>query len=1108
MSTSGFIRSASPLGIAAGRSSKGENPSTDSAARMVRHTAFQGASTVEELIAMIPSDYRTLLQPFLLEVAGLASKRASAQNVHSKWLAHQTAGTLPSHLRARAPEVQVTKEFGGQQSATAQRSSLLELHDTYGKAALAKSLELKAADLAHLETLLTPEALYKRMEPIIEDRANAILKATKLPRFDRVMLDGKLDVQLVEWVPNKAAEALAREVLDDCVVYAFRVISIVEVREFSLINKANKKKAIARAADVEMADGTKPGPSIQSLIDKAVSKAVKSSSSTKKVSPYSRTRTSDAYTPPIGHYAGGEVEARTSEEAKGPRKRRIRRQKLGQTQRNDQGRGEGQGEEEGAVMKSRPFRYDIPSSFPDWLLTVPLHRAVNHIILNTPVNVILASQFKSNIHLSTGVSMPLELQNDLSVGLRYMFHSPRNTQLIKEAYRDFVRRVRWRIYFTLKGEESAYDPDYEVPDDEEKVEHASHIPQYIDIGLAKGRHFVNETIAKIPEEEVRHVFKTLMPNAKSIREFLVRNDYVVTPTDKNLGTAVSERTWLMQKCKSLLEDQSNYRLAHPLTINGICDSQCTKMEYLASYVEEYIPDGAQLAKFLRSKITKPGFQGKKDGVKHYVPTFYGIPKIHKEPVKVRPIIPCHSAIQNPAAKYISKKLKPLIEAAPTIIHGSKDLAQKLSRLSIDRRRQWYIVTGDVVAFYPNIPIDHCLSIVSLEYMGFYRGGLHIANTTSELREDEVFHRALLVANKDLVTQFDGEYYVQTRGLAMGVADSPDLANIYGMHFERTRNVLNHPSIPFYGRYIDDCLAIVYASSEEEAVHILEQTVQFDECVIEWSASNQWQPFLDMRLFRDGNNALQHMPYRKARNHMERIPYISHHPDDVKRGTYIGEMSRLATLSSEYTSYTDAIKGLASLYIARGYPSDTVYKWTRENIRSRWEKRLSDNRRADASEVLVLKSNFNTAWNYFSATQLGETVLGFWRAWIEKAERGELSFNAGFPSYTSDAEFFDYSLSGETCSQIVLNGRSILYPDIRKLGILNRRMIVSRKRTRNLFDLTSLWKKTVLNQLEIDASRLGNESNEDIELHRGSSDESSSENDQDTLFQVLGYRQLA
>ena len=64
--------------------------------------------------------------------------------------------------------------------------------------------------------------------------------------------------------------------------------------------------------------------------------------------------------------------------------------------------------------------------------------------------------------------------------------------------------------------------------------------------------------------------------------------------------------------------------------------------------------------------------------KHHVPVFYGIPKIHKQPVKMRPIIPCYSVTQHPAAKYVSKILKPIIQLAPTILHGSKDLVIKLS----------------------------------------------------------------------------------------------------------------------------------------------------------------------------------------------------------------------------------------------------------------------------------------------------------------------------------------------------------------------------------------------------------------------------------------------
>jgi hypothetical protein len=161
-------------------------------------------------------------------------------------------------------------------------------------------------------------------------------------------------------------------------------------------------------------------------------------------------------------------------------------------------------------------------------------------------------------------------------------------------------------------------------------------------------------------------------------------------------------------------------------------------------------------------------------------------------------------------------------------------------------------------------------------------------TEAPLREYELFERCLLTGNTNLITQFDNKVYKQLVGLAMGVADSPDLANLYGWHFERKCNVLKSPVIPFYGRYIDDCLAIVYADSEIEALNIVAD-IQFDNCVIEWNASDFSQPFLDMLIYKDQYGRLQHMPYRKSRNHLERIPWISHHPLDVKRGTFIGEI---------------------------------------------------------------------------------------------------------------------------------------------------------------------------------------------------------------------------
>ena len=85
---------------------------------------------------------------------------------------------------------------------------------------------------------------------------------------------------------------------------------------------------------------------------------------------------------------------------------------------------------------------------------------------------------------------------------------------------------------------------------------------------------------------------------------------------------------------------------------------------------------------------------------------------------------------------------------------------------------------------------------------------------------------------------------------MGVADSPDLANLYGWFFECQGGILGDPSVAFYGRYIDDCLAIVYAETAEQAIQIVSDKVQFDSCTIEWEATSYAVPFLDIQLYID------------------------------------------------------------------------------------------------------------------------------------------------------------------------------------------------------------------------------------------------------------------
>jgi hypothetical protein len=131
-------------------------------------------------------------------------------------------------------------------------------------------------------------------------------------------------------------------------------------------------------------------------------------------------------------------------------------------------------------------------------------------------------------------------------------------------------------------------------------------------------------------------------------------------------------------------------------------------------------------------------------------------------------------------------------------------------------------------------------------------------------------------------------------------------------------------------------------------------------------------------------------------------------------------------------------------------------------------------------------------------------------WLQHAKDG--TYNIHYPQYTSDTADLSETRQ-ELTTPVVAADTIVQLPDICKLDILNRRMIVSRKRTRNLFDLTTLWKKLVLSNMEqqvlpdnhdlVSQNITDTNSDMDIDSHDDSSSSDSNEDPFVTLLQNQG-----
>ena len=1062
----------------------------------ILHAKISECRSIDQVIDVVYPDYRPAFKEFLLTLASWCEKKETVKTSLERLSRSLNAQTIPPRLKVKAPEFQFTKEFGEAniESAIAAREAFTAATATFQEAISKASLDGKKAEFAFWEVKCDPNTLFEVLSEVVTSVWDERKSDFKIPTLSYDKDTGV--AKLGDWIRSPVKEAERDTLCRAIPLLAVQISKIVEARHRALSTKIEKKKEVAAKADIEMADATKAGPSIQSLIDKGLNARLKKlnlvqgKNAVSRSYPHSTTLAKDCsnfselvwpreketeFEIQHGFFVGAQIERQGQKSViaiSEKRENKDRQEEDGQEKAKcRESRSKGKGKSAIKLNEFISVSPAFPNSIPDKVLNYTWDDAVTFVHLNTPINYLEAGQYRKNVHCSDGVVVPPEISNDLSLGLKYMFFTPPSKDLIMNAWSEFQIRLRWRIYFLFKeGINKPYDPDYSVKR-HSKMEPPK-LPQWMELGLVMGRRYATSAIASIPDEKLDEIKKNpFSPNSNKILQFLKDNNYVVTMTDKNLGLAVSERDWILSNELKLLNDIRNYKELAKVDADLIMIEKGKQMIALSDLVDDHLPlSELRLNDYFSSKVAG-------EGDEIIYPQFHGLPKIHKQPTGFRPIIPCHSVCFNPAAKFVSKELKPLIKAAPTVIHGTKDLFTRLSQLRIEPRRKIFFVTGDVVAFYPNVPLRLCMDIIIDMYEAWLLShsentGVAFLNPNSlenNLIKLKIFKRAIEIGNTQLITQHGDKYFEQLNGLAMGVSDAPDLANLYGCHFEEKSKILNHPSVAFYGRYIDDCFSIVYAESADEARDLISKSIKFDGCVIEWAVSDSECQFLDATIFKK-NNKLEWRPYVKARNNRERIPWVSHHPNDVKRGVYIGELSRLAVLCSNKDIYIEAVRDLNALYQTRGYPVPLFTSWCRKNMQERWEKRFAL-RNADSTDdkgVLVLKTRFDDVWNWFSATELGEAVTKYWEEWYERAESSRWVNDPSRPFIAPDPshEHGITDIRPDLFTRVSDSaGEEMFIPDLRKIGLLGSRWVVSRKRNTNLFDLANVWKKTVFRQLD-------------------------------------------
>src|SRR5262249_33708137 len=93
-----------------------------------------------------------------------------------------------------------------------------------------------------------------------------------------------------------------------------------------------------------------------------------------------------------------------------------------------------------------------------------------------------------------------------------------------------------------------------------------------------------------------------------------------------------------------------------------------------------------------------------------VSKFYGLPKIHKENVPLRPIVSTIGSTNYKLAKYLNDLLKPLIGKTTSYVKNSQDFVTKIQNLKINDND--LLVSLDVESLFTKVPLNETLTLLA------------------------------------------------------------------------------------------------------------------------------------------------------------------------------------------------------------------------------------------------------------------------------------------------------------------------------------------------------------------------------------------------------------
>ncbi|KAL9969279.1 hypothetical protein ACROYT_G021476 [Oculina patagonica] len=384
---------------------------------------------------------------------------------------------------------------------------------------------------------------------------------------------------------------------------------------------------------------------------------------------------------------------------------------------------------------------------------------------------------------------------------------------------------------------------------------------------------------------------------QALKRLKTDDNIVILPADKGRVTVVMDKTDYYDKMDALVNDKQIYEVLKRDPTPALQRKLNNKLLTLKK------TDAFDNQRYYRLRCSVP-----------QPPKLYGLPKLHKPGIPMRPIVSFCGSPTYQLSKYLTTILQPLTDESRRKLQSTENFIDAIKTVQIPD--DYKLVSFDVKSLFTSIPLQLALQCTET--------AIQQSTVTLPLPTEDIMDLLNLCLTSTYF-QYNGKHYKQLHGTAMGSPVSVVVAEIVMQNIEERALATCRQTIPLWLRYVDDTFTTVHKDEIDDFhKHLNEQNadIQFTREIEE----NGKLPFLDCLVSRDINK-IRTTVYRKPTHTDRLLDETSYNPTSHK-ATTIKTLTRRAQLVCDTPdSLSDENKYLDRVFHKNNYNTDFIRRNT-------------------------------------------------------------------------------------------------------------------------------------------------------------------------------------